>query len=207
MQNRTRAWTTLAMMTLTAAGGLSVLGLAGAPQAQPAAGDAKAGAVWTVDSVHSNVTYKIRHAGVSNHVGQFYNPTGTINLEAGTMDITVPLSGLSSGNAKRDEHLRSPDFFNAKEFPTITFKATSIKSAGENKFDVTGSMTMLGKSKTVTFPLSVVGKGKGMQGGESMGLESTLTIKRSDFGMDKYVKEGMLGDEITLSVALEAGHK
>ncbi|MFZ2875373.1 MAG: YceI family protein [Phycisphaerales bacterium] len=214
MQKRVRAWATVGVMAagvLAGGAGLGAMGLVGE---QPAKADTKAPAngAWKVDSVHSNVVYRITHLGASSHYGLFFNPTGTLELDpvnaaGASMEITVPLSGLSTGDAKRDQHLKSPDFFSAEEFPTISFKSTGFKSAGEGAFDVTGDLTMLGKTKPVTAHLTVVGKGKGMGGGEVMGVEATFTVKRSDWGMTKYVKEGALGDEVKLIAALETHRK
>jgi len=214
MRNSARAWATVGVMAAGVLAGGAGLGAMGLMGQQPGKADVKpaSGGAWKVDSVHSNVVYRITHLGASSHYGLFFNPTGSINLDpanaaGATMEISVPLSGLSSGDAKRDQHLRSPDFFSAEEFPTIAFKSTAFKSAGENAFEVTGDLTMLGKTKPVTAHLTIVGRGKGMGGGEVMGVEATFTIKRSDWGMTKYVKEGALGDEVKLIAALETGRK
>jgi polyisoprenoid-binding protein YceI len=202
-----RAWASVAVLGLvSAAGGLAAM--AGAGASAPAAAPAAAG-TWTIDSVHSNVVYRIKHVGVSNHYGVFFNPEGTLTLGEGegSVRVTVPLSGLSSGNAKRDQHLRSPDFFNAGEFPTMSFVSTSVKSAGENAYEVTGDLTMLGKARPVTVTLKVLGTGNGPGGGQVMGAEAEFTIKRSEWGMTKYVAEGALGDEVHLTLAIEAGSK
>lgn len=214
MQKKARAWATVGVMAAGVLAGGAGLGAMGLVAQQPAKSDVKASGAgaWKVDSVHSNVVYRISHLGASSHYGVFFNPTGSLNLDpanpaGASMEITLPLSGLTSGNAKRDQHLRSPDFFSAEEFPTITFKSTGFTSAGENAFDVTGDLTLLGKAKPVTARLTIVGKGKGMGGGEVMGVEATFTIKRSDWGMTKYVKEGALGDEVKLIAALETNRK
>ncbi|MCE7973283.1 MAG: YceI family protein [Leptolyngbya sp. PLA1] len=214
MQKKARAWATVGVMAAGVLAGGAGLGAMGLVAQQPAKSDVKASGAgaWKVDSVHSNVVYRISHLGASSHYGVFFNPTGSLNLDpanpaGASMEITLPLSGLTSGDAKRDQHLRSPDFFSAEEFPTITFKSTGFTSAGENAFDVTGDLTLLGKAKPVTARLTIVGKGKGMGGGEVMGVEATFTIKRSDWGMTKYVKEGALGDEVKLIAALETNRK
>lgn len=214
MQKCARAWATVGVMVAGVLAGGAGLGVMGLTSQQSGKQDAKAtaGAPWKVDPVHSNVGYRIAHLGASNHYGLFFNPTGSLDLDptspgAASVEITLPLAGLSSGDAKRDQHLRSPDFFSAEEFPTITFKSTGFKSAGENAFDVTGDLTMLGKARPVTARLTILGKGKGMGGGEVMGVEATFTIKRSDWGMTKYVKEGALGDEVKLVAALETHRK
>lgn len=214
MRKSARAWATVGVMAAGVLAGGAGLGALGLMEHQPAKADAKAsaGGAWKVDAVHSNVVYRIAHLGASSHYGVFFNPSGSLDLDpanpgAASLEITVPLSGLSSGDAKRDQHLRTPDFFSAEEFPTITFKSTGFKSAGEGAFEVSGDLTMLGKAKPVSARLTIVGKGKGMGGGEVMGVEATFTIKRSDWGMTKYVKEGALGDEVKLIAALETHRK
>jgi polyisoprenoid-binding protein YceI len=156
------------------------------------------------------VAFTIRHNGASNFHGVIYGPKGEFSIDPDaakcSLDVSIPVAGILTGNAKRDQHLKSPDFFKAEEFPNITFKATSFKSAGEGRYNMTGDLTLTGVTKAVTVPLVVTGKGRGM-GGEVIGVESTFTIKRTDFRMDKFVKEGALGDEVTVTVALEGGAK
>lgn len=204
-----RAWVSAGLIAGVVGVGAVVAGGVGLqPKAEQPATPAGA---WSVDPVHSVVIYKIKHNGAANHYGAFFGPTGTANIDpakpdACALDVTIALKNLSSGNAGRDKHLRNPDFFKSEEYPNITFKATSFKSAGENAMDLTGNLTMLGVTKPVTAHLAVTGKGKG-QNGDVMGVEATFTIKRTDWGMDKYVKEGALGDEVGLIVALELGKK
>lgn len=198
---------------LMVAGGLgvgaAVLAAADRPAAPAptAAASPVAEGTYSFDPSHSFVVFRIKHLGTSNTYGTFNEPTGTFVAGATpSIEISVPLEKLTTGNEKRDQHLRSPDFFSAKEFPTIKFKSTSVTPAGENAYDVKGDLTLRGVTKPLNVKLEITGTGKGMQGDTIMGAEATFTIKRSEWGMDKYVKEGAVGDEVSLTVAFE-GHK
>jgi polyisoprenoid-binding protein YceI len=117
-----------------------------------------AGDTYKLDPVHATAAFKIKHANVSQFYGRINGPEGTIVLDEAdptktTFDITLKAANIDSGNPKRDDHLKSPDFFSAQEFPTITFKSTSVKKAGDNKLEVTGDMTMHGQTKPITVTL------------------------------------------------------
>lgn len=197
---------------LVIAGGLGVGAAVLAASDRPAAPAVAPAAEGTfeLDPVHSYVMFQIRHLGASNSYGMFHEPSGKLVLAtdpgASTLEISVPTEKVDTGNDKRDQHLRSPDFFSIKEFPVVTFKSTSFKPAGENAYDVTGDLTLHGVTKPVSAKLEVLGTGKGMKGEAIIGAETKFTIKRSDWGMKTYVKEGALGDDVTLTVAIE-GHK
>jgi polyisoprenoid-binding protein YceI len=98
--------------------------------------------------------------------------------------------------------LKSPDFFNAKQFPSIIFKSTKVAKAGA-KYQVTGDLTLHGTTKPITFEIEQTGSGKGPTGAAVAGVEATLKIKRSDFGMNKMIP--MIGDDVTVIVSLEGG--
>ncbi|MFA6045508.1 MAG: YceI family protein [Phycisphaerales bacterium] len=206
-----RAFVSVAGLVL--AGGLgvgaAVLAAADRPAAPAAALPAAEGS-FSLDPVHSYVIFQIKHLGTSNSYGMFHEPSGKLVMAtdpaASTLEISVPAEKVDTGSDKRDQHLRSPDFFSVKEFPAITFKSTSFKPAGNNAFEVTGDLTLHGVTKPVTTKLEVLGSGKGMKGEDILGAETKFTIKRSDWGMKTYVKEGALGDDVTLTVAIEA-HK
>lgn len=204
MHHRSRAWITTSALVLAAAagaGGLAAL----RPTAPTTPTSETAAGAWNVDPVHSFVVFKIRHSGASNAYGMIHNPTGSFTIdaakpEASSLEVTLQAEKVSTGNDGRDKHIRSPDFFNAKEFPAITFKSKAFKSAGENTFDVTGDLTFLGQTKPVTARLAVVGTTETV-----MGVEATFTIKRSDFGNTKSIGPG--SDEVHLTVALEGKNK
>lgn len=204
----------LALLTLGTGAAVAAFSLSSPSPAvaQPAtaAAPASSSATFSVDAVHSSVIFKIKHNGVSNFYGRFNKASGTFNWdpakpEATTADITIDAASIDSNFKKRDDHLNSPDFFNTKEFPSITFKSKSMKKAGDD-WDITGDLTLLGKTKEVTAKFMPVGQKTGDKGSLA-GFEVHLNIKRSDFGMTKFIAEGTLGDEVHISAGFEGGHK
>jgi polyisoprenoid-binding protein YceI len=160
-----------------------------------------------VDPVHSGVVFGIGHVGVSRFYGTFNAPTGTFlidpaNPSASSIEVVVETEKVNTGSSKRDDHLRSPDFFNAKEFPTMTFKSASFEKGAGKTMTVKGDLTMLGQTKAVTAAVEFLGEGETRQGYKA-GFEATFTIKRSEFGMTKYLEGNALGDEVKLIVAIE----
>ena len=166
-------------------------------------------ATFKVDRVHSSIVFKIRHNGVSNFYGRFNEFAGTFtfdpdDLAAASFDISVDATSIDTGNANRDKHLRSGDFFNVGDFGKISFKSTDVsKGSKEGPYEMTGELTMLGETKTVTVPLDWFGTVESERMGVLGGFEAVFTIKRSDFGMNYGIEHGALGDEVTLIVALE----
>ncbi len=162
---------------------------------------------FTLDKVHSNVVFKVGHMGVANMYGIIHGPEGTYSLDfanpsASKLEIKVLTENIDTGNEGRDRHLKSPDFFDVKQFPEITFVGKQFEKSGDKGMKVTGELTMLGKTKPVVVTLSFVGEGETKQGYKS-GFEAQFTVKRSEFGMTKYLEGNAISDEITLMVAVE----
>jgi polyisoprenoid-binding protein YceI len=188
-----------ALVTVSAAASAVV----GAPEARSESPASK----WTVDPVHSTVLFKIKHLGASWTYGRFDSVGGGIyaaddGSAPTAVRLVVKTDSVNTGNEKRDGHLKSPDFFSAKQFPEITFKSTSAKALDADTTEVAGDLTLHGVTKPVTAKVVRVGTGS-MQGRTVAGWETTLSLKRSDFGMEKMV--GPVGDDVTLTVAVEAG--
>ena len=160
---------------------------------------------YKVDPVHSSIVFKSKHLDTSYVFGRFNDFGGTVNVDPDptkmSFDVSAKVESIDTGNAKRDTHLKSPDFFSAKEFPTINFKSTSVKPAGDNKFEVTGDMTLHGVTKTTTVTIEKVGQSNNPQFGERAGFFTTFNVKRSDFGMSGM--QPMIGDDVELAVAFE----
>jgi len=179
--------------------------LALAPRSEaPAPASANA---YTVDGVHSFVVFRCKHNNASYAYGMFHKISGSVNFDEAapdstTLNLEVGTDSVSTGNSKRDGHLKSADFFSASEFPTATFKSKSAKKTGDNTFDVSGDFTLRGVTKPLTIKLEKTGQGKG-QGKELIGFESTFTINRMDYGV-KY-GPGALGDDVRITVSIEAG--
>ena len=160
---------------------------------------------YDVDPVHSSVVFKVKHFGVYNY-GLFTDVAGSVtfdekNVKNSAVDLTIKTDSVYTHVQKRDDHLKSPDFFNSKQFPTITFKSKSVKAKGADSFDVTGDLNLHGVTKSVTASFTRVGKAKGMKGETRSGGEAMFKIKRSDFGMS-YLPQ-VVADDISLIVAIE----
>lgn len=166
---------------------------------------APAAAVYEIDNVHTSVLFRVMHLNVAPFWGRFNQISGTVtwddaNPAASSIDVAIDAASVDTNNEKRDQHLRNADFFNASEFPTITFKSKTIEAEGE-KYKVTGPLTFNGTTKEVTAHFTKTGEGKDPWGGTRIGGEATFTIKRSDFGI-KYMPDA-LGDNVEVIVAIE----
>ncbi len=162
---------------------------------------------WDVDTVHSMALFRVQHVGAGQFWGRFNDVTGTVKWPrddsvAPEFDITIAIDSVDTGNEKLDRHLKSPDFFNGREFETATFRSNGAERIGERRWRVNGDMTMLGQTKPITAELEVTGvRGNPVQA--KAGWEAIYTIKRSDFGMNWGVENGALGDEVKIIVGLE----
>ncbi len=167
---------------------------------------------YTIDPVHSNVGFTIRHF-VSKVSGSFTKVSGTIavdrdNLEKSTVEATIAVSSVNTSNEKRDTHLQSADFFDAAKFESITFKSTSWKKTGEDSFDVTGNLTIHGVTQKVVLKTKLLGFGPGMNGVQLSGWEVSTTLNKADFGVNGPSMLGKaLGDEVAVAINVEADCK
>ena len=169
---------------------------------------------WSVDRGHSTATFKIRHF-TSNVVGQFREFEGSINIDRANpaksnVEFTIQAKSIDTGSERRDNHLRSADFFDVEKFPTITFKSTSVTAKSKESFDVTGDLTMHGVTKRVTLPVTFLGFMKHPRG-EKGGFEIETTLNRKDYGItwNRAVDEGgfLLSDDVKVSINLEVDKK
>jgi polyisoprenoid-binding protein YceI len=159
-----------------------------------------------LDPVHSTVIYRINHLGVSNAYGRWDEPTGMVTLDKddpskSSFTFDVQTGKVDTGNPKRDQHLQSPDFFDAKQFPTISFKSTSVKSSGDNKFEVAGDLTMHGVTKSITLNIDKTGEAD-TQMGHRAGFQTEVDLKRSDYDIKGLM--GPVGDDVHLIISFEA---
>ncbi|MCH8006166.1 MAG: YceI family protein [Planctomycetes bacterium] len=190
------------------AAGLSLLGPR--PAADAEAATVQAPDTYSVDPVHSTAIFRIKHLDVSYFYGRFNRPTGDFTFDPenparSSFDITLLTKNIDTHSPKRDGHLKSADFFNAKQFPEITFKSTSVKKVRGDTLQVIGDLGLHGQTRQITIDLQHVGSRDTGRMGQRCGFETTFTIKRSDFGM-KYMLNG-LGDEVTLMISLEGSKK
>jgi len=167
-------------------------------------------ATYKLDTVHSTVIFRIKHVGVSYSYGRFNDISGTVQFDpqavtSTVFDLTIKAASIDTGNEKRDQHLRGPDFFNVVQFPTITFKSRGVEPLGEGRMKVTGDLTLHGVKRPLTAEVEITGhRDGGPMLGTRVGFETKFTIKRSDFGMTYGIDNGGAGDEVTLIVSLEA---
>lgn len=158
-----------------------------------------------IDPVHSSILFSATHLGVSNLYGRFNDVSGTVTFDQAdpsksSVNLTIPIESVDTRVAKRDQQLKGPDFFNAKQFPVMTFKSTKVEGSGD-AYKVTGDFTLHGVTKPLTFEVKKGGEGKGEKGEIRGGGEARFTIKRSDYGMT--FMQGPVGDEINVIVSLE----
>jgi polyisoprenoid-binding protein YceI len=189
---------------------LLLIGLAGITQSMGVT-------AYEIDTAHSMIIFRAKHNGVSYNYGRFNEFGGKIvmtstdasgSLMPGSMvEFEVKTASVDTGNERRDQHLRSSDFFSAKQFPVITFKSTKVsaKEGKEDVLEVTGDLELHGVKKSVTVDVEITGRGQGRQGESLIGFESTFTIQRSEFGMTYGM--GSVSDDIRITVSIEAAQK
>ena len=164
---------------------------------------------YAYDLVHSSVGFKARHLDISWIHGRFNEVDGKFSLDRenpakSKFELTIKADSVDTANKARDEHLRQPDYFDTKQFPTIEFKSTSTKAV-EGGYEVTGDFTMHGKTKKITFVLKG-GKEIEFKGMKRVGFSTELSLKRSDFGFDKNAI-GPIGDEALIYIDCEGVRK
>ena len=164
------------------------------------------------DKAHTTVGFTVRHV-VSNLGGKFLDFAGTIKVdrvkpESSSVEFTIQAASIDTSDPKRDGHLKSPDFFDVANQPTIVFKSTSVKPAGKDAYEVAGNLTMHGVTKAVTLPVTFLGEGKDPWGNEKMGFEIATTLNRKDYGINwnKALDQGgfLVGDEVKVQISVEA---
>lgn len=162
---------------------------------------------WEIDRSHSSIDFAVRHF-FTPVPGNFRDFDGVIvydaeKPEASTVEFTVQATSIDTGNDRRDEHLRSPDFFNVAEHPTLSFKSSSVKPGADGKLMVTGDLTMHGVTKTVTIPVEVLG-----MMGDKAGFATEFTIDRKDYGItwNRALDSGgaILGEDVEIEINVEA---
>jgi polyisoprenoid-binding protein YceI len=160
---------------------------------------------YSLDPAHSWVVYRIKHMDLASSFGLFKEISGGFSLdeaapEKSTFAFSVKVDSIDSANPKRDEHLKSPDFFNAKQFPVISFKSTKVVKSPAGGYDVMGVLSMHGVEKPVAIKIAEIPQVKGPRGNVA-GFDTEMKIKRSDFGIGDAVPG--IGDEVTLMMGIE----
>ncbi|QDV81831.1 YceI family protein [Planctomycetes bacterium TBK1r] len=179
----------LLLGALSAAGGVSV----------------SAADVYEYDGVHSSVSFKARHLDISWIHGRFNDVSGTFSLDRddpskSTFSLTIKADSIDTANKARDEHLRQPDYFDTKQFPTIEFRSTSVKPI-DGGYEVTGDFTMHGTTNKITLVL-MGGKEHDFKKVKRVAFSTELALKRSDYGFDKRAI-GPIGDTALIMIDCE----
>jgi polyisoprenoid-binding protein YceI len=188
-----------AILLRASVGVVAILGLASVATADD----------YAIDTAHSSVSFKISHLGLSYVHGRFNSFTGGFSLDPSdpaknSFKLDIKTQSVDTNNGARDNHLRSPDFFNAKQYASVTFKSTSVKPV-DGGFEVIGELTMHGETKPVTFTLKGGGTAEFPKGVTRTGFATDFVIKRSDFGVGKPMP--VLGDEVSVSIGFEGTKK
>ena len=168
---------------------------------------AHAADTYTIDPAHTYPNFTINHLGFSTMHGRFDSTRGTITLDTakktGKVDITIKTASISTGFAKRDADLRAPDFFNAAEYPTMTYKADHIRFKGNTPAVVEGKLPLLGVTRPVKLYINAFKCGVNpLSKKQECGAGATAEIKRSDFGMKTFLPA--IGDTIKMDFEIEA---
>ena len=161
---------------------------------------------YKIDQTHSTIQFSVSHLGVSELSGRFNQFSGDLNIDRSGksgVSVVVKTSSIDTNHKARDKHLRSPDFFNAKQYPFMKFVSDTVQLDKKGEpVKLTGKLTLHGKTQPVEWVINKVGAGKDPWGGYRAGYNAVATIKRSSFGM-KYMLGGV-GDKIKIMINLEA---
>lgn len=157
------------------------------------------------DPAHSFVYYHVDYGNFGREFGRFNQFDYTIvldrsNISNSSVEFSVDATSLDSGIQRRDNDITGPDFLNAVEFPTISFKSTSVTDLGDGNLEVTGDLSVRGTTRPVTAIVEYIGEGQGAQGEYRIGYYAEFLFNRQDFGIDWLT--GVIGDEITLMVSI-----
>ncbi len=168
---------------------------------------------WVIDSDHSVAAFVVRHMMVANVRGQFNKISGRIQFDPSdvtksAVEAIIDVSGIYTGIKKRDDHLRSRDFFDAEKYPQIIFKSNKVETSGEKRFRVTGNLSIHGIAQQVTLNVEYSGSEKSPFGEISMGFNVITNINREDYGImwNMVLDSGgvMVGKEVQILLDVEA---
>ena len=167
---------------------------------------------WIVDPAHSSVEFSVKHMGIANVRGKFAEFEGTLEVKADLADSrahgTVNVDSIETGEAQRDEHLRSPDFFDVEQFPEISFESTRVEAIDDESSRVYGNLTMHGITREIKLDVMIEGTDTDPWGNTRAGLEVIGALKRSDFDMkfNQALGSGnvLVGDKVGISLEISA---
>lgn len=178
---------------------------------EPAAEETTNATAWNIDKAHSNLNFSVTHFFTPVN-GKFHDYNAEIyfdpnNLGESSVNVEVMVNSVDTNNEKRDGHLQSADFFNAEEFPTMTFSSDRITSEGDNQFVAHGTLTIKDVTKEIELPFTLLGVQDNpmKEGTKVAGIKGSLSIDRTDFdvGVGDWAATAVVGDEVDISFALE----
>lgn len=168
---------------------------------------------WEIDTAHAAANFSVKHMMVSNVNGSLGDVTGKVDVDdkdvtKSKVDVTIDVKGINTKQTKRDDHLKSPDFFDVEKFPTATFKSTKIEKGEGSKLKVTGDLTLHGVTKPVVLDGELTNEVTNpFSGAKARGFSGTTTVNRKDFGLawNKALEAGgvMVGEDVKVSVEAE----
>jgi len=168
---------------------------------------------WDIDLAHSNLGFTVRHLVISKVRGRFARWAGTLTLdeahpERSQVEARIEAASIDTHEPQRDAHLRSADFLDTDRYPEITFRSTRIEKAGENRYQVTGDLTIAGVTRPVRLEVEALGRTKDPWGGERAGFSARTTIDRRDFGLvwNQALETGgvVVGEKVEIDIEVEA---
>lgn len=167
------------------------------------AGAAHAEDRFTLDPAHTQTAFSIDRMGFNRVLGRFDAVAGEVVLdqaapERSSVTATIQTASLTSGNATRDEHLKSDRWLNVAQFPTMEFRSTAVRIIEPNHAEVVGNLTLMGQTHPVTLDVRLNQIGPGRNGGQQAGFSATGTLRRSQFGLTAGVPA--IGDEVTIEI-------
>ncbi len=165
-------------------------------------------ATYRIDPVHTFVMFRVKHLNTGFAYGRFNTISGTLMVDErnpgnSSIEFEIDANSIDTGNTDRDNHLRSPDFFNARQFPKITFKSTRVRKINDTTVEVTGNLTVRGQTRPLTTRVTFTGKGRNQRGQEIIGFETAFTIRRSQFGINYGLQGNGLADDVRVTVSVE----
>lgn len=168
---------------------------------------------WNIDVAHSGINFSIRHMVVSKVRGRFAQYTGTLNLadddlSHSQVEVTIEAASIDTGVAQRDAHLKSADFFDAEKFPQLRFRSTRLTKAADDRYTMTGELTIRDVTREVTLDVEYGGAAKDPWGNDRVGFLAKTEIDRKDFGLgwNQVLEAGgvLVGDRVSIELEVQA---
>ncbi|MDX1566523.1 MAG: YceI family protein [Longimicrobiales bacterium] len=169
---------------------------------------------WTIDPQHSQVAFEVKHMMFAKVRGRFEEVEGTLeiapkdDIESSRVDVVIDAASISTGQGDRDDHLRSPDFFDVEQFPELRFESSSVERTGENELSVVGELTIRDVTREVALEVTELGSGTDPWGNERVGYSATAEIDRRDFGLtwNQALEAGgvLVGNDIRITLEIQA---